>query len=127
MAQHLDHDERSFREEEARTRSKLANERTFGAWLRTGLSVMVVGLAIARFMTIENGPLQTWFVALGSGYVLAGVGLYVFAVVDYFQSRKAMKRERYHAPKKALIAIATIIALLSVALLVLIAIQHVRQ
>jgi putative membrane protein len=34
---------------QTRTRDLLANERTFLAWLRTGSTVMVLGLAIAKF------------------------------------------------------------------------------
>jgi putative membrane protein len=34
---------------QTRTRDLLANERTFLAWVRTGATVMVLGLAIAKF------------------------------------------------------------------------------
>jgi putative membrane protein len=35
---------------DSRARSHLANERTFLAWLRTGLSVVAAGLAVAGFL-----------------------------------------------------------------------------
>lgn len=51
-------------------RDHLANERTQLAWLRTGATVMVVGLGIARFG--DAGEVTGASVAAGSGLVLAG-------------------------------------------------------
>jgi len=34
----------------ARQRNLLANERTFSAWLRTGLAAVIAGLGIARLL-----------------------------------------------------------------------------
>jgi putative membrane protein len=52
---------------QTRTRDLLANERTFLAWLRTGATVMVLGLAIAKFG--EEGAQ-----ALAAGALLVVVG-----------------------------------------------------
>ena len=45
MAQPADHD--------SRARTHLANERTFLAWLRPGLSLVAVGLAAAGFLPVD--------------------------------------------------------------------------
>lgn len=50
-----------------RTRDLLANERTFLAWIRTGATVMVLGLAIAKFG--DEGAR-----ALAAGALLVAVG-----------------------------------------------------
>jgi putative membrane protein len=73
----------------ARARDHLANERTFLAWLRTGVAVVVFGFAIGRFAIAlqeltkaEGHPQQTaglsvWFglVAIVTGVVLVFAGL----------------------------------------------------
>ena len=72
-----------------RARDHLANERTFLAWLRTGLAVVVFGFAIGRFaiamqefMKAEGHPQSAarapvWFglVAMVTGIVLVFAGL----------------------------------------------------
>jgi putative membrane protein len=115
-----DRDGRSLRQEESRVRSKLANERTFASWIRTATAVTVVGLAISRFLAEEQGGREIWFLALGGGYVLAGVGLFWFAAYNYFLSRKQMKRARFEGPRRFLIAIALILSLLSIGLIIVV-------
>src|SRR5437879_12874158 len=70
-------------------RDHLANERTFLAWLRTGVAVVVFGFAIGRFaiaiqefMKPEGHPqgparMSVWFgpVAIVTGIVLVFAGL----------------------------------------------------
>ena len=73
----------------ARARDHLANERTFLAWVRTGVAVVVFGFAIGRFaiairelLQLGGVPPQTagwsvWFgiVAIITGVLLVFVGL----------------------------------------------------
>lgn len=54
-------------DQQTRTRDLLANERTFLAWLRTAATVMVLGLAIAKFG--DEGKR-----ALAAGAILVFVG-----------------------------------------------------
>ena len=39
---------------ESRTRTHLANERTYLAWFRTGITLIALGLAAAQFLTLES-------------------------------------------------------------------------
>jgi uncharacterized membrane protein YidH (DUF202 family) len=48
---------------ESRARTHLANERTFLAWLRTGISLIGLGLAAAKFLDIVIRGLR------GTGHV----------------------------------------------------------
>jgi putative membrane protein len=50
-------------------RDHLANERTYLAWLRTAVSVMVLGLIVAKFID-NRGPLRAEL----AGIVLIGIG-----------------------------------------------------
>lgn len=52
-----------------RARDHLANERTYLAWLRTAVSVMVLGLIVAKFLDSQDP-----FRAELAGLILIGVG-----------------------------------------------------
>jgi putative membrane protein len=56
----------------SRVRDHLANERTYLAWLRTAANVMVLGLAVAKFLG-HGGPRE--FAAGAILVVVGGAGL----------------------------------------------------
>jgi putative membrane protein len=58
-------------------RTLLANERTFAAWLRTGLSVAGVGIAAAHLMPGGDGPRPAVLTA-GALLVFAGIAIIAF-------------------------------------------------
>ncbi len=62
------HAREALADSQSRTRDHLANERTYLAWLRTSATVMVLGLAIARF--VEEGNVR----AVAAGVILVVVG-----------------------------------------------------
>jgi len=63
-------------------RTHLANERTYAAWLRTGLSVAAVGIAVGHFLPADvRAPVLS--LTLGAGFVLAGVALIAFGAYRY--------------------------------------------
>jgi|SRR5580692_7895192 putative membrane protein len=80
-------------------RDHLANERTFLAWLRTGLAVVVFGFAIGRFAVairqwmqlegqghvVPTAGLSVWF---GTVAIIAGVLVCLMGLVRYRQTRK---------------------------------------
>lgn len=77
-------------------RDHLANERTFLAWVRTGAAIVVFGFAIGRFAiamrqltALEGHPVQTaaMSVWMGSGAIVAGVGLVVVGLMRYRKTR----------------------------------------
>ncbi|MGD9696109.1 MAG: YidH family protein [Thermoleophilia bacterium] len=71
--------------ESSRARDHMANERTYLAWVRTGLTVMVVGLAIAKF--VDDGAAH----ALAAGLVLIGAG--ALSVVEGSRRYRRINRE----------------------------------
>src|SRR5271170_6354768 len=80
-------------------RDHLANERTFLAWIRTGIAVVVFGFAIGRFAiairqwmqlegqghVVPTAGLSVWF---GTVAILAGVLVCLMGLVRYRQTRK---------------------------------------
>jgi putative membrane protein len=86
-----------------------ANERTMAAWIRTGISLMAFGFAIARFgiflrqvesvgqVTIHHAP------SIGSAWIgaaLVGTGMLtnLTATLRFAQTRRAIERGDVGAP-----------------------------
>ena len=70
---------------DSRARTHLANERTFLAWLRTGITLIALGLAAAQVLDPDVlpgvpvvGTLSTVVIVMGAFTV--GVGLYRYRV-----------------------------------------------
>lgn len=63
-------------------RTHLANERTFAAWLRTGLSVAAGGIAIAHLVP-EPSRDSLASLALGAAFVLVGVGVMTYGARQF--------------------------------------------
>lgn len=86
-----------------------ANERTFLAWVRTGVAVIALGFVIERFnlflMTIANvvtgetGPLRIHHLENSAGryggaaLVVAGVTLIVVSTVRFIHTARLLSRE----------------------------------
>lgn len=66
------------RDQADRARDHLANERTYLAWLRTAVNVMVLGLVVAKFIT-SNGELR----AEMAGVLLVGIGFLLLVYGTY--------------------------------------------
>jgi putative membrane protein len=110
-----------------------ANERTMLAWIRTGISLMAFGFAIARFglflrqiatagqvpVRLERGVGSPW---VGAALVALGMLANLFATVRYGQLRRAIDRGDVGAPRAVLVyvfgATATLVGLVMTALLI---------
>jgi putative membrane protein len=68
-------------DQQTRTRDMLANERTFLAWLRTAATVMVLGLAIAKFADVP-----------GNREIAAGSILIVTGALGVFEGARRQRR-----------------------------------
>jgi putative membrane protein len=70
--------------EDATRRTRLANERTWLAWLRTGIACLAAGLAVGRLVPELTGG-RTWpYAILGTGYAALGI-----ALIAYGQRRQS--------------------------------------
>jgi len=97
---------------DSRARTHLANERTFLAWFRTGLTLVALGLAAAQFLASGDDsaiPLRQLLATLVivTGAFLFGVGL--------FRYRDNLERidESAFRPASRSIVIATVGAVVS--------------
>ncbi len=110
-----------------------ANERTMLAWIRTGIALMAIGFAIARFglfmrelaggARVANEHLQSIGSAwLGVALVALGMLMNAAATVNFRRVRKGIEEGRVGAPSAALVyllgALIALVGALMVALLV---------
>jgi putative membrane protein len=87
-------------------RDHLANERTFLAWVRTGVAIVVFGFAIGRFAVairqwmqlegqghvVPTAGLSVWF---GTAAIISGVLVCVAGLVRYRQTRQQIDSENF--------------------------------
>lgn len=66
----------------ARVRTRLANERTGLAWLRTAIMLLVSGATVLKLFGPDPSTLVTGLGLMGLGAALAGVGLWRFLRID---------------------------------------------
>ena len=70
-------------------RDHLANERTYLAWLRTGLSMVSFGVGIAKFWR------DAWGVAFSVFFVFTGIALLLYAALRYINNMEALHRDLF--------------------------------
>jgi len=108
--------------EDATRRTRLANERTYLAWWRTGLTAFAVGIGAGKVAPeLAGGP--AWpYVVVGVGYSLIGIGFVGYGLYRLRAVESAIERGEYLAPGDRLVALATafgvLLGLLTIALLV---------
>lgn len=81
-------------------RTLLASERTFAAWLRTGLSVAAGGIAVAHLVP-EPSRDSTLALALGACFVLLGVGVMAHGARQFVALSARLAGESGEAPTLA--------------------------
>jgi putative membrane protein len=108
-----------------RARDHLANERTFLAWLRTGVAMVVFGFAIGRFaiairqfMQIQGRVLPTagFSVWLGTVAIIAGVFLSLAGLFRYRKTKHQLEFGRFEPAGFLVDLIGIFTALLGLAL-----------
>lgn len=101
-------------------RFSLANERTFLAWIRTGLGLVAGGLAVAQFL--PPLPLRHAREALSIGLLLLGAVVAVRALDHWVRAEVAMRlgkdlpASRFPAVLAVLIAVGALVLVVAEAL-----------
>jgi putative membrane protein len=114
----------------------LAAERTFLAWIRTGLALMGLGFVVARFglflqtlsvhladSTYRAYGLSLWF---GTALIILGVSVIAGSLWNYFRLVERLKQGRLAFERPSWLAIAVAIALAAVGLAMAIYLISVR-
>jgi putative membrane protein len=109
---------------DATRRTHLANERTYLAWLRSGLAAVAVGLAVAKFFPFVDEGGATWpYVLLGIGFCSLGVAMMLVGVRRLREVTASLERGSFGPLEDhvALLlgALSTLLALATILLIVL--------
>jgi inner membrane protein YidH len=107
--------------EDATRRIRLANERTYLAWWRTGLTAFAVALGTGRVVPELTEGAQWPYAVIGTGFALLGLAFTGYAFRRHLEVERAVSRGEYAPPDDRFLAAATAVGLLlGIALVVVI-------
>lgn len=91
--------------EDATRRTRLANERTYLAWWRTGLTAIAVGLAAGKLIP-ELSEGAAWpYQVLGAGYTVLGFAFILYGQRRQVEVERSLRRGEW-APLDGRVALA---------------------
>jgi putative membrane protein len=90
---------------DATRRTRLANERTYLAWWRTGLTAFAVSIGAGKLVpALATGA--TWpYIAIGIGFAIIGVFCVGYAFWRYREVEEAVSRGGFAPPDERLVAL----------------------
>ena len=90
---------------DATRRTRLANERTYLAWWRTGLTAFAVSIGFGKLVpALATGA--TWpYIAIGIGFAIVGVFCSGYAFWRYREVEEAVSRAEFAPPDERLVAL----------------------
>ena len=101
-------------DESVRTREHLANERTFLAWVRTGIALLGAGFLVAK-LRLELTPAAVDSpderMALGLLFALAGLATVVFALIHYSATRRSIDSGTFSPLGKGAVLLVAVVVL----------------
>jgi putative membrane protein len=104
--------------QDATRRTRLANERTYLAWWRTGLTSLAVSLGAGKLIP-ALAPGARWpYTVAGIGFALVGLIFIGYASVRHRRVEQAISRGEFAPPEDRLIAALAVVGV-ALALLVL--------
>ncbi len=97
---------------ESRTRTHLANERTFLAWLRTGVTLIALGLAAAQLLTGDGSAGIPIVRLVATLLVVAGTATVAIGGVRYARGRTRIEQGAFMPAGRSVIVSAAIAILI---------------
>ncbi len=100
----------------------LANQRTFLAWVRTGLATMAFGFVVERFglllrelgfkTAITNILSVHYSSFFGVSLTILGVVIMIVALLEFLHIRRSIDSERFHPPAGFAIILTILVSLI---------------
>jgi putative membrane protein len=88
--------------QDATRRTRLANERTYLAWWRTGLTSLAVSLAAGKVVPQLSNTHHTWpYQVIGAGFAVIGIGCIAYGLRRERQVEAALMRGEFVPPDRA--------------------------
>jgi putative membrane protein len=81
----------------AQDRTLLAAERTYAAWMRTGLSIAAGGIAIVRLLPAPDRHSHV-ALAIGGAFVLLGIGIITYGARQFTLSARRLREGGHPEP-----------------------------
>lgn len=103
----------------------LANERTFLAWIRTGLATITFGFVVERFnlllreLGLKSGQQAStihYSAIIGVMLTVFGVLIMIVALLSFVRTRKAIDDEKFHPPVVFAIVLTAIACIIGIVL-----------
>ena len=95
--------------EDATRRTRLANERTYLAWWRTGLTAIAVSLAAGKVVPQLADTNSTWpYELIGAGFALIGIACIAYALIRERQVESALMRGEFVPPDRMWTTVMTV-------------------
>jgi len=95
---------------DASRRTRLATERTYLAWWRTGLTAIAVGVGTGGIAPKLAGERHWAYVAVGTGFAALGVALLAYGLRRQIEVDRAVAEGRFAPPDARALAVLTIVA-----------------
>jgi putative membrane protein len=109
---------------DATRRTRLANERTYLAWWRTGLTAFAVSLGGGKLVPALTDETRWPYVLVGVGFALLGVAFVGYGFRRQWLVERAVSRGEYARPHEGLLAWLTGIGMvLGLVLLVIVVVE----
>lgn len=109
---------------DAPRRTHLANERTYLAWWRTGLTALASGVGIGRLVPSLTHQTRWPYAVLGAGFALLGIATIAYGLVRQRAVRDAVERGQFAYPRDGVLVALTVGGVvLGTLLLVLVIVQ----
>ena len=109
---------------DATRRTHLANERTYLAWWRTGLTALASGVAVGRLVPSVTHQTRWPYAVIGAGFALVGIVAIAYGLVRQRAVLEAVRKGEFAYPRDdVLVALTVAGVVLGVALGVLVIVQ----
>jgi putative membrane protein len=83
--------------QDALRRTRLANERTYLAWWRSGLTALAVSFGAGRIVPELSGGASWPYAVIGAGFGVLGLAFILFALIRQRRVEEALESGRYAA------------------------------
>ena len=106
---------------DATRRTRLANERTYLAWWRTGLTTLAVSVGAGRLVPELSGGPKWPFELIGVAFAIVGIVFVIYGYLRYRDVDEALSRGEYAGlPGRGAVLFAGLGALLGLATVLLV-------
>jgi putative membrane protein len=97
---------------DASRRTHLANERTYLAWLRTGLTAFAVAIGVGKVVPALLDDSAAAYAVAGVGFAVLGIGVVLFGLWRMLAVQAALESGRYRPAGAVALAVISIASIL---------------